>query len=542
MNQMQRSSDMKAGLILKNGQFWTLDPAHPSAEAVAIHKGRILEKGSWVKVRHCAGKDTRFIDLEGAFVLPGFIDCHTHFLEGGLRLSSVSLRNAGSKQEFVKRIKEEAEKLEKGEWITNGNWDHHQFDSNQLPQKEWVDRVTPENPVCVTCKDMHMAFVNSLALKIAGITKNTSDPEGGKIEKAPQTKEPTGILKDAAVDLVMKKIPKPGHKKKVNAAEKAMEYAHKRGVTSVHEMGPMNHLEIYEELYKNNKLSLRICVYPPISLIDHWLESETNIKQRNKFYKVGGLKGFVDGSLGSSTALFFESYTDDAENKGILVSDMFPEGKMEQRIQKADEAGLQVAVHAIGDRANHIILNIYEKVMKSGQKRDRRWRIEHAQHLIFDDIVRMGELDVVASVQPYHVVDDGQWAEKKIGSARVRYTYPFRSLLDNRVKLAFGSDWTVAPLDPLSGIFSAVTRSTLDGKNPNGWGPEEKINLHEAIKGYTINAAFTEFSENIKGSIKKGKQADMVVLSKNLFEINPFDITKAQVLMTIFNGRIVYKK
>ncbi|MFW6124008.1 MAG: amidohydrolase [Acidobacteriota bacterium] len=534
--------DKKAELILKNGQFWTADPDQPAAEALAVHKGRILEVGSWDQIQSFTGKETQLIDLEGAFVVPGFIDSHTHFLEGGLSLSSINLRNVKSREEFVTKIKDEAQKLGKGKWITDGEWDHQQFDSKQLPKKEWIDGVTPENPVCVNRKDMHMALANSLALKIAGVTKHTSNPEGGEIAKNPGTGEPTGILTDAAVDLVLKKIPEPGHEDKVKAAKKAVKFAHKKGVTSVHEMGPISNLEIYEELYKRRELDLRICLYPPISLIDHWPASQIKRKERKNFYKVGGLKGFVDGSLGSSTALFFEPYTDNANHQGLLVSDMFPEGKMEERIQKADKEGLQVAVHAIGDKANHIILNIFEKVMKSGQKRDRRWRIEHAQHLIPEDIVRMGELEILASVQPYHLIDDGQWAEKRIGSSRLGYSYPYRSLLENKAKLAFGSDWTVAPLDPILGIFSAVTRSTLDGKNPQGWVPKEKISVQEAVEGYTSTAAFAEFSENIKGSLKKGKFADMVVLDKNLLKIDPFEIKDTQILLTLFDGRIVYKK
>lgn len=539
---MREKSDTEAEIVLKNGHIWTADPAQLKAEAVAVHKGRILEVGSWDRIKHFTGKETRSIDLEGAFVLPGFIDSHTHFLEGGLSLTSLNLRDSKNKEDFAEKIRNRAEKLEKGKWVVGGEWDNHQFDSVQLPQKEWIDKFTLENPVCLSRKDMHMVFANSLALKIAGITKNTPDPEGGEIMKKPETGEPTGILTDAAMDLVLKKIPEPGHREKVKAAEKAIKLAHKKGVTSVHEMGPMKNLDIYEELYEQDKLDLRICLYPPISTIDNWQKSKTKLKERTNFFKVGGLKGFVDGSLGSSTALFFNHYNDDVSNKGLLVSDMFPEGKMEERIQKADKEGLQVAIHAIGNKANHIILNIFEKVMKSGQKRDRRWRIEHAQNLIFEDIVRMGELDILASVQPYHLIDDGQWAEKRIGSSRVRYSFPFKSLMENKVRLAFGSDWTVAPLDPLSGIFSAVTRSTLDGKNPHGWVPEEKISILEAVKGYTINAAFAEFSENIKGSIKKGKLADMVVLDKNLEEVDPFEIRDIQVLMTLFNGRAVYKK
>jgi len=537
----EKTEDKIAELIFKNGRFWTANPACPNVEAVAVQKGRILKVGSLDQVKDLAGKSTRWIDLEGAFVVPGFIDSHTHFLKGGLSLSSLNLRNARSQKEFVEMIKKEAEKTENGRWITNGEWDNHQFDSEQLPKKEWIDGVTPENPVCIYRKDMHMVFTNSLALKIAGLNKDSSNPEGGEIVRSSVSGEPTGLLTDGAIDLILPHIPKPDHKEKLKAAERAIELAHEKGVTSVHEMGPLDNLTIYEELYRKNKLNLRITVYPPLSIIDDWPDTKINIKTNKEFYKMGGLKGFVDGSLGSSTALFFESYSDDVHKKGIVAPDMLPPGKMEKRIKKADEFGFQVAVHAIGDKANHMILDIFEDVMKSSQKRDRRWRIEHAQHLSPEDIIRFGQLGVIASVQPYHLVDDGQWAEKRIGSSRIRYSYPYRSLLENNVRLALGSDWTVAPLNPISGIFSAVTRRTLDGKNPDGWVPEEKIPVEEAVKGYTVNASFAEFSEKIKGSIQRGRLADMVVLDKNIFNIDPVDIQNIQILMTIVNGRIVYR-
>jgi predicted amidohydrolase YtcJ len=539
---MRKTKGEKAELILRNGQFWTLDPDFPEAEAVAVQNGRFTAVGSWDRIKDWTGKSTRLIDLDGAFVVPGFIDSHTHFLEGALSLASLDLRDVRSREEFVKKIKNEAAKLEKGKWITNGEWDQRQFDSRQLPRKEWIDGVTPENPVCLSRKDLHTVFVNSLALKIAGISKHTPHPEGGTIVKDTKTGKPTGILIDGAVDLVSPFIPEPDRKEKLAAAERAIEFANKKGVTSVHEMGPLDNLSIYEELHLKNRLNLRVCLYPPISLMGQWEGSEIKSKKKGEFYKIGGLKGFVDGSLGSSTALFFKSYADDADKRGILAPDMFPKGKMEERLKKADKMGLQVAVHAIGDKANNIILDIFENIIRSSAKRDRRWRIEHAQHLMTEDVIRMGRLGVIASVQPYHLIDDGQWAEKKIGPSRVRFSYPFKSLLENEVMLAFGSDWTVAPLEPLLGIYSAVTRRTLDGKNPHGWIPEEKISVREAIKGYTVNAAFAEFSENIKGSIREGFLADMVVLDRNILDREPVEIKDVQVIMTVFNGRIVYQR
>jgi len=260
----------------------------------------------------------------------------------------------------------------------------------------------------------------------------------------------------------------------------------------------------------------------------------------NDDLKIGGLKGFVDGSLGSATAYFFEPYTDDPKTRGLLAPQMFPEGIMEKRILEADKAGLQVAIHAIGDRANSLLLDLYEKAAARNGPRDRRWRIEHAQHLRPQDIARFGKLGVIASVQPYHAYDDGRWAEKKIGKERVRYTYPFKSLLDGGAVLAFGSDWTVAPLDPVSGIYAAVTRATSDGKNPGGWVPEEKISLDDAIKGYTTGGAYAEFAEKDKGTIRSGKLADIIVLDKDLFKVPAEQLTDVKVVLTIVGGKVVY--
>ncbi len=531
-----------ADVVLLNGMIWTVNPAMPWAEGVALKGNTILKVGLTSEVKGYIGDRTKLIDLKESFVLPGFIDCHTHFLDGGFSLSSVQLGTARTKEDFIARIEKKAQELEEGEWILRGNWDHQQFDPVELPRKEWIDAVTPNNPVCVNRHDGHMALVNSLALKLSGITKDTAVPEGGEILKDSLTGEPTGILKDAAMDLVMDHIPEPSFEERLRAVEAGLAHAKSYGVTSIHDMEYTSSFDIYEKLLEQNKMTARLYVYVPISDIELLSEQKLVSPVQSDVLRIAGLKGFVDGSLGSSTALFFDPYTDDPTKRGLLASDMFPEGIMERRLIEADRSGLQVAVHAIGDKANHMILDIFEKVMCTNADRDRRWRIEHAQHLLPEDIVRMKELGIIASVQPYHAVDDGRWAEKKIGKQRAQYTYAFRSLLDNGVPLACGSDWTVAPLNPLTGIFAAVTRQTLDGRNPDGWIPGQKIRLEEAIKGYTLDAAYTEFSEHKKGSVEEGKLADLVVLDQNLFEIQPEKILETKVLMTIFDGKIVYEK
>lgn len=531
-----------ADLVLTHGKIWTVNPTQPWAEAVAIRGQKILKVGTTEEIKRLIGDHTQEFNLGGSFVLPGFIDSHTHFLDGGFALSSIQLRDAQSKEEFIAAVKKKIDEMGSGEWVLNGDWDQQQFDPPEMPRKEWIDPVSPKNPVFVNRLDGHMALANSRALDIAGISKDTVSPPGGEIVRDPETGEPTGILKDEAMQLVSAKIPEPSFEEKKKAAEAALKHARQMGVTSVTDMAYSSNFEVYYALLKEGRLKARLRVYFAIGEEDLYSQLDQKKPLECDLLKIGGLKGFVDGSLGSSTALFFEPYIDDPEKTGILVSNMYPEGIMAQRIRKADEAGLQIAIHAIGDKANHIILDIMEKQIADAGPRDRRWRIEHAQHLKPEDFVRFADLNIIASMQPYHAIDDGRWAETKIGKERAKYTYAFKSFLDTGVLLAFGSDWTVAPLDPISGIYAAVTRRTLDGKNPDGWVPEQKISLEEAIKGYTINGAYTEFAESVKGSVQEGKFADLVVLSQNLFEIPPENIMETEVLATVFNGEIIYKK
>ena len=529
-------------LALINGSVWTGNPGQPWAEAVAVRGERIFRVGTTSEVRKLAGEGASIVDLKGKLVLPGFIDSHTHFLAGGFTLSSVELREAKSRKEFVAKIEAKARSLGRGEWVINGDWDHQQFSPPELPRREWIDAVTPANPVCVNRFDGHMVLANSLALKLAGITRETPVPPGGEIVKDPETGEPSGILKDAAMELVYAKIPEPSFEQKLQAAAASLGEAAANGVTSVHEMADASSFEVFEELDRRNKLSARLYVYIPITQVD--LLSRLKIKSPfgNPRLKIAGLKGFVDGSLGSGTACFFEPYADDPKTSGLLHEQMFPEGIMEKRVLEADKAGLQVAIHAIGDRANNLLLDIFERVIAADGPRDRRWRVEHAQHLRPSDIARFGRLGLIASVQPYHLIDDGRWAEKKIGRERAKTTYAFHSLLEAGATLAFGSDWTVAPLSPVAGIYAAVTRRTLDGKNPAGWVPEQKISVEDAVKSYTVNGAFAEFTEGEKGSIAEGKLADLVVLSRDIFKIPAEEINGAEVLMTVFDGKIIHQR
>jgi hypothetical protein len=533
-------------LVLVGGRIRTMDPARPWAEAILISQGMIARVGTNAEVSAGAPKGAAVIDLNDAFVLPGFIDGHTHFLQGGYALASIQLKDARSREEFASRFETRVAEMEKGAWILNGTWDEERFDPPALPAKEWIDPQTPNNPVFVRRYDLHIGLANSLALKIAGITKDTPSPAGGEILKDPVTGEPTGILKESAMGLVTGLIPPPSPKDDLRAAEAALAHAAEYGVTSVHEMAYPDSFtpafEAYQELYRAGKLTTRIYLYVPITRIDLLEGLKLRSPFGNDFLRIAGLKAFCDGGLGARTAQFFEPYTDDFGNTGLFHPQMSPDGVMEKRILEADRAGIQVAVHAIGDKANDIILDIFEKGVAMNGPRERRWRIEHAQHLRPEDIPRFGRLGVIASVQPYHAIDDGRWAEKRIGMERCRTTYAFKSLLAGGAKLALGSDWMVAPLDPLQGIYAAVTRATLDGKHPGGWIPEQRISLEEAIRGYTLDAAYAEFSEKEKGSIETGKIADLVVLDHDLFAIAPERIKDVKVTMTLIGGRIVYRR
>ena len=530
-----------ADTIIINAVVHTMDPAQPVAEAVAIYGNRIVATGSTNDIRKLAGPNTRTIDAKGRLLLPGFNDAHTHFLSGGFQLSSVDLRDANSPQEFAARIKAFAEKLPKGRWVTGGDWDHERWPDAKLPTKELIDSFTAETPVFVNRLDGHMALANSLALKLAGVTRETADPPGGVIVRD-KSGEPTGVLKDAAQNFVWKVVSPATFEEKLDAARAATNYAAKLGVTSVQDMSAGDDVGIYQTLLDRGELKTRIYAVSPLPSWERVARMGVRAHFGSEMLRVGGLKGFADGSLGSTTALFYEPYRDDPSTSGIAGDEMYPEGVMLKRVSEADRAGLQVMIHAIGDRANDLILSIYEQVERENGKRDRRFRIEHAQHLRAQDIPRFARDGVIASMQPYHAIDDGRWAEKRIGKERIKTTYAFRSLLDSGATLAFGTDWTVAPLNPLLSIYAAVTRRTLDGKNPNGWVPEQKITVEETVRAYTLGSAYAEFQENVKGSITAGKLADIVLLSRDIFKIDPNEIENVKVVMTMVDGRVVFEE
>ncbi len=522
-----------------NGKIYTVNDKQPFEEALLIEGNKIVLAGSNDEVKSRINESAEIIDLKGKLMLPGFIDAHLHLMNGGYYLSGINLRSAKSISEFIRILKDYSKNIE-GKWITGGSWDHEQWEEKSLPNKEMIDPFTSHTPVFVERVDKHVGLANSFALKLARINNNTPDPSGGKIIKDERSGEPTGILKDNAMNLIYSIIPENSNEENYYSAMLALNEAKKCGITSVHDISYKNDLFTYLQLEKDNKLTCRIYSILPINnyeSLDKDIEEKINNSKKIKFR---GLKAFSDGSLGAGTAWFFEPYIDNPSSG--LPQDIIINGKLKEWAAGADKNKLQIATHAIGDKANAYVLDIYEKVKNENPYWDRRSRIEHAQHLRFEDIPRFTEVGVIASCQPYHLFFDGSWAEKKIGPERVKFSYPFNTLLNNGAELCFGSDWPVVPLNPLNGIYTAVTRQTSDNSNPDGWIPREKISVKEAIKCYTLKSAYASFEEKIKGSIEPGKLADLVVLSDDIFQISPEKIKDVRVDMTIFDGEIIYTR
>lgn len=529
-----------ADLIVTNAKVWTADKVRPQAEAFAVVGDRIVAVGSAAEMDAWHGPQTRVVDAQGRLVLPGFDDSHVHFVDGGDHLQAVQLKDAVTAQQFSERITQRARRTPKGEWITGGDWDEQKWSPPDLPSKEMIDAATPDTPVFVNRYDGHESLANSMALRLANITAKTPDPPGGQILRDKQG-NPTGILRDSAQELVEKVMPPMSHAERMRAIRQATDYAASLGVTSVQDMNPSyEDVKAYSELMENGQLGLRIYVAP----IETDWKDQAKIGIRHAFgtpfLRMGAVKGYADGSLGSETAYFFEPYTDNPRTHGLLSSEMHPPSAMLQRLKAADAAGLQLCIHAIGDRAISMMLDMFEQIQKANGKKDRRWRIEHSQTVAEKDFVRYARLGVIASVQPYHAIDDGRWAEKRIGPQRIQRTYAFRTFVDNGVRLAFGTDWPVAPLSPMWTIYAAVTRATLDGKNPEGWIPDQKLTVPEAVEAYTMGSAYAEFQEDQKGSITPGKLADFVVLSDDIFHIPPSQIKNVKVEATYVGGRLVY--
>ena len=524
-----------ATLVVTDVRVWTGDEERPWAEAVAVSGNMVVGVGSNGDIAGLIGPDTEVLTADSGMLVPGFIDTHVHFVYGGAGLSSVQLRDAATPEEFTRRIADYASGLEPGEWVLNGTWDHEMW-GGELPTRDWIDAVTPDNPVWVDRLDGHMGLANSLALEAAGVDADSPDIDGGEIVRD-ENGRPTGVLKDNAMFAVFEAIPGASNSLLDRQALAAMQHVAGNGVTTVHDMQDWISLATYRRLHRNGELITRIYSVVPLA---EWEALRDDVETNgigDDWLRTGGLKGFMDGSLGSHTAYFFEPFTDAPDDSGFMINKL---DDMRRWVIDADAAGLHVMVHAIGDRSIAELLDIYLDAVEANGERDRRFRIEHSQHIRPSDIERFAVQDVIASMQPYHAIDDGRWANRVIGPERARTTYAFRSLLDAGAHVAFGSDWSVAPATPLEGIYAAVTRRTIDGANPDGWVPEQKITVEEALRAYTIEGAYASFEEDSKGRIREGMLADLVLLDRDITAIEPETIPETRVLATIVDGRIVY--
>ncbi len=535
-----------ADLVLTSGKVWTVNKARPEAEAVAVWRDRIVAVGSNEAVKPLVGPKTRVIDLKGRRVLPGFYDSHAHLLGSGLQLSRVSLKDSKDEEEFGKRLRDFDKKLPRGRWLLGDDWDHDRALGGKLPTAELIDKYVPDRPAFLRRYDGHMAVANTRALKLAGVTAATPDPDGGVVYRRPGTKEPTGLLRDNAMSLVERQVPPASDEEITEAIKAVLVEARRVGVTSVQDMDGSDAatrrklFRLYQQLARSGQLTLRIDLRWPLAEWEELAKLGVTAGFGDDWVRVGGLKGFVDGSLGSSTAKMFEPFVNEPDSTGVWVT---PPEALRKYIAAADKAGLSVAVHAIGDKANAELLEIFAEVTRDNGPRDRRFRIEHAQHLRPQDYQRFADLGVIASMQPYHIIDDGRWAEGRIGAKRCASSYACRSLLDAGARVAFGSDWSVAPLNPLLGIDAAVHRRTLDGKHPRGWFPEQKITAAEAVEAYTLTSAYAAHQEKDRGSLEPGKLADLVVLSRDVLADAERDrIAETEVVMTVVGGKVVYEK
>ena len=524
-------------LIAVNGRIYTVDPAVPWVEALAVCGERIARTGTTRDIEALAGPATRRLELAGRTVLPGFNDSHVHLTDGGTQLVEVNLRDARTPEETAARLAAYVKTQPRGRWILGGFWDHEAWPQKALPTRALIDAVTADNPVFIQRLDGHMGLANSVALKLAGITAKTPTPDGGTIVKDAQG-EPTGMLKDNAMVLVTRVVPPPKLEEIIEKARAALRHAASVGVTTIQDMTQSgDQLRAYQSLRAAGQLPVRITSHQNRD-IDSLVAAGIESGFGDDWLRIGGIKLFADGAMGSGTAAFFEPYADDPTTSGLLIQS---EQALQEKMRRADAAGFQLVVHAIGDRANAVVLDIIEKLEREGALRRGRPRIEHAQVVRDSDKARFKSLGVIASIQPSHCIDDMRWAEKRIGRERVTIAYDFKSFVDAGARVAFGTDWFVEPLNPMLGLYAAVTRQFPDGTPQGGWFPEERLSLAQAIEFYTAGSAYGEFTDDRKGRLKPGYLADFIVLSKPIFDVSPRELLDTTVVTTVVGGRVVYE-
>jgi predicted amidohydrolase YtcJ len=528
---------MQADLLLYNGIIYTLDPARPRAEAVAMAGDRIVAVGDG-ELRGILAPGGEALNLQGRTVLPGFTDCHAHFASYALRMRQINLAGLTSKEAALGRVAARASETTPGRWLEGGGWDRNLWADPSFPARQELDRVAPRHPAALSSKCGHALWANSRALGLAGITTGTPDPVGGEIERSPATGQPTGILKEQAIALVRQVIPKPGSQEMREAMAQAIPHLHRMGLIGIHDCEGAEAFSAFQQLATQGDLNLRVLMHIPVGNLDSATQLGLRTRLGDETLRIGAVKVFADGSLGARTAAMLEPYEDEADNQGIMV---LPEEELKAVVERACQAGIAPTVHAIGDRATHAVLDAFEAHHPLWVTQGLRARMEHAQLLTPKDIRRLGRLGVIASMQPIHCTADMDMVDRHWGARGVG-AYAFRSLLDAGARLAFGSDCPVENPDPLVGIHAAVTRRRADGfPGPEGWRPSERITVAEAVAAYTQVAAYASGEERLKGSITPGKLADVVVLSQDVFTVDPMDILQTEVLATILGGRVVHR-
>lgn len=532
-----------ADLVLIKGNIYTVDPDRGRVEALAIIQGKIAAVGTSEEIESWVRPETQVIDLQGKFVMPGFNDAHTHFASAGLRLLQVNVEGTRSLTEFQERIRARLNEFAPGEWVHGAGWDHSLWKENRVPTRADLDEVSTDHPMLFSRVDGHSAVANSLALAKAGITRETTAPYGGEIARDANG-EPTGWLKDKAIELVARLIPEPTPEQRKRALLLALEDAARWGITSIQddsirESGWENFLA-FQELKEEGKLTLRVTEWLPFGAsLDELEQMRKEGGTTDPWLKTGALKGVTDGSGGSLSAAMLEPFANHPDNRGLLL---FEPEKLKKMVVDRDEAGFQIALHAIGDRANRLVLDAFEAARKINQRPNPRHKIEHAQFLHRDEVARFKQLGVIASMQPCHLLSDMRWAPTILGPDRAYEAYPWNTVLNRGTILAFGTDYPVEPLNPLRGLYVSVTREFEDGGPPGGWLPEEKINMADAIRAYTWGSAYAEFEEHRKGTLAPGKFADLVVLSQDITRIPAREVLHTEVLLTLVGGKIVYEK
>lgn len=529
---------MHADLVLYNGNIYTMDRRLPRGSAVAIDGDRIVAVGGDDEIRALAGEGSDLVDLRGQPVVPGFIDAHIHFLSYGLSLREIDLTNTPTLASAQERVRRQAATTDPGKWLVGRGWDQSVWDNGAFPHRRDLDAVTGEHPVFLRRKCGHVGWANSSALALAGINAGTPSPAGGEIERDGDG-EPTGILKENAMKLIFEILAEPSDEDAIDAVRTAMKTLHQMGITGIHNLEGAAALRAVQRLHAAEELKLRILAQIPEAELDAAIAMGIQSGLGDEMLRIGGVKVFSDGALGARTAWMIEPYVGEADNFGIAVANA---EHMARVVEKASRAGIAVFTHAIGDKANRVVLDAIESTRRRGIGLHLRHRIEHAQVLHPDDLDRFAALGVIPSMQPIHATQDMIMADRHWGG-RSRYAYAWRTLWDSGATLAFGSDAPVETPEVIAGIHAAVTRTRADGTpGSNGWIPEERLKVEEAVWAYTAGAAYAGGEEKIKGTITPGKLADLVVLSQDIFSVNPMAILETEIMATIVGGEFVYDR